>query len=228
MVYSANMTSEKKPPRAVFVAATTVFFFLGLSAADSVGFVPYYVDGTAPAPKTQEVALADLPQLGDLSVSTTTDYGLPTTDSPVYLPSHISIPSIALNLPVYNPKTKNDAALDEVLLKGPARYVDSAKLGEAGNMLIFAHSSHLPVVHNQMFKAFNRLPELKEGDSITVSGEGHDFLYRVTRVYKTDANDAIIDLSKNNGTHLTLSTCDNFGAKTSRWVVEAEFIGTNE
>lgn len=218
---------EQRPPRAVFTALVVVMFFLTLSAADSVGFVPYYVDGTPPrvvADVPKEVALSELPMLGEQSVAGSVQLAEKPV-VPTYLPDHISIPAINLELPVYNPQTKDDAQLDEVLLKGPARYVDSATLGRQGNMLIFAHSSHLPVVHNQMFKAFNGLPDLKKGDTITVSGEGHAYLYTVTSVRKTDASEAIIDLSADQGTRLTLSTCDNFGAKTSRWVVEAALVG---
>ncbi len=46
--------SHKKAPAPVFVSTAVVIFFLTLSAADSVGFVPYYIDGTSPA--TESVA----------------------------------------------------------------------------------------------------------------------------------------------------------------------------
>src|SRR3989344_9204485 len=39
-------TSGKPAPAPVFVAATTVIFFLSLSAAESAGLVPCYIDGT--------------------------------------------------------------------------------------------------------------------------------------------------------------------------------------
>jgi len=104
------------------------------------------------------------------------------------------------------------------------RYVDSARLGEKGNVLIFAHTSHLPVVKNQMYKAFNRVPELSPGDTITVQGEGRSYVYSVKSVRKANAEDAIIDLSPTLGKKLTLVTCDTLTSKSSRFILEADFV----
>ena len=94
-------------------------------------------------------------------------------------------------------------------------------------MIIFAHSSHLPVVHNQMYKAFNRVPELTQGDTITIVGDdGQKYLYSVTSVRKADVSDATIDLSPSHGTKLTLVTCDTLTGKSARFILEADFIGT--
>lgn len=217
------ISNHKKPPKSVFLATTFVVFVLTLSVADSVGFVPYYIDGTQPVAQTDSVSLADLPQLGSLEAIATV---APQIIQEGILPERIQASAIGLDLIVQNPTTKDVAKLDTTLQKGPVRYVDSAKLGEGGNMLVFAHSSHLPVVHNQMYKAFNRINELKVGDSITVSGGGRDYMYSVTKVRLTDASEEVIDLSTTNGTHLTLSTCDTFGKKSARWVVEADLVGT--
>mgnify|MGYP001613404129 FL=1 len=193
-----------KPPAAVFLSATIVIFFLTLGAADFVGFVPNYIDGD------NKVSLSNLPQLGNENS---------------VLPEHITAPSINLSLPVQNPATRDIPTLDSALQNGPVRYIDSAKLGEKGNILIFAHSSHLPIVRNQMYRAFNRISELKEGDSISVFGGGKEYKYKVSKVRQTDASEEVIDLSPKNGTRLTLSTCDTFGKKSARWVVEADFVG---
>lgn len=200
-------------PFPVFAAATVFFFFSALSAADSVGFVPYFIDGTAPASR---VAVADLPMLGE---------GVAPVSAVTALPTHIAISAINLDLPVQNPQTRDIALLDTVLEKGPARYADSARLGEDGNVLIFAHSSHLPIVHNQMFRAFNDVPELIAGDEIALTGDdGATYLYRVTSVRKADANSAVIDLSKTQGKKLTLVTCDTLTGKSARFIVEAAFV----
>ena len=218
-----------KAPLPVYLATTVVVFFCSLSVADSLDFVPYYLDGSEPAAsQTKEqdnasVTLSDLPQLGAGQSPST-----PTT-APVVekvLPVRLKISSIGLDLPVQNVTSHDIATLDGALKDGPVRYVDSAQLNEEGNMLIFAHSSHLPIVHNQMYKAFNRISELKESDTIAVVGkDGKDYLYAVTSVRKTDANEAVIDLSTTHGTKLTLSTCDTVTSKSSRFVVEAEFVG---
>lgn len=208
----------EKAPKSVFFATAILLFFLSFSAADSIGFVPYYIDGSHPA-----VALAELPELGEEPVVVTEPV---VADEPEGVtPSRIVIPEISLDLPVQNPSTRDIDALDTVLQKGPARYVDSALLGKKGNILIFAHTSHLPVVHNQMYKAFNRLPELQSGDTITIKGGTKDYIYSVTKVRRADADEELIDLSAT-GERLTLVTCDTLTSKSSRWIVEAELVGS--
>lgn len=217
---ASHVRVSKKPPVGVFLAATILIFFLSLSAADSVGFVPDYIDGTAPesAPASQSVALSSLPDLGDASLATT---------SLGVLPAHISIPGAGIDLDVQNPATTDLAALDALLQNGPARFTNSAKLGVPGTVIIFAHSSHLPLVHNKMFQAFNNIPELKAGDSITLTGEdGKSYLYHVTKLYKADATNTSIDVSPSLGTRLVLVTCDTLTGKSARFVLEADFVGT--
>lgn len=213
-----NSRNSHKPPVPVFIATTIVIFFLSLSAADSIGFVPNYLDDSREHDPT--LALYDLPMLGEDRT--------PSAVAPVTsLPARIQIPAIDLDLAIQNPSTRNIEALDTLLKNGPARYVDSARLGETGNMIVFAHSSHLPVVHNLMYKAFNRVPELKAGDSITLIGDDNkSYLYVVRDVEKADANDATIDLSAKNGTRLTLVTCDTLTGKSARFVLTADFVGT--
>lgn len=212
-----------KPPFTAFLATTVLIFFLSLSAADSIGFVPSYIDGSKASELSKaeatnvELALKDLPELGEETpvVATT-------------LPTRIAIAEIGLDLPVQNPSTRDIATLDALLPKGPARYVDSAKLGEKGNVIIFAHSSHLPVVRNQMYKAFNKIPELKGGEIITVTGaNGIQYLYVVISVRTALVDEATIDLSPKIGTKLTLVTCDTLTSKASRFILDADFIGTN-
>ncbi|MBI5470477.1 sortase [Candidatus Kaiserbacteria bacterium] len=211
-----------RPPAAVFVASTIVIFFLSLSAADSIGFVPYYVDGSSPASvlaTSEQVALSDLPMLGD-EASSQQPAAMEAT-----LPVRLKIPAINLDLAVQNPSTIDIDKLDALLVNGPARYADSAKLGESGNIILFAHSSHLPIVHNQMYKAFNRIPELKSGDTITLVGyDGKSYLYSVESLVKADVSDTSIDLSIDT-TKLTLVTCDTLKGKSARYVLTAYFVG---
>ncbi len=202
-----------------FIAAYVVIFVMTLSAADSVGFVPYYVDGTAPS--RSRVALNELPELGEEVAAAPVVEEIEERIAP----DRIRISAINLDLPISNPKTRDLEELDAYLKDGPARYVDSALLGEKGNVLIFGHSSHLPVVHNQMYKAFNRIPDLKTGDAIVVEGGGKVFEYRVLSVTQADANEGVIDLSKDSK-KLTIVTCDTLTGKSSRFVLEAEFIGS--
>lgn len=211
--------TPKKAPFSVFLAATVVIFVLTLSAADSVGFVPYYIDGTEPT--RSKVALKDLPMLGEEDETPVVE----EIATKGVLPTRIRISAIGLDLPITNPETRDLEKLDAVLKDGPARYVDSALLGEKGNVLIFGHSSHLPVVHNQMYKAFNKIPDLKAGDSISIEGDGKEYVYNVTSVTKEDAEEGIVDLSPV-GNKLTIVTCDTLTGKSARFVLEAEFVGS--
>ncbi|PIR83769.1 hypothetical protein COU18_03805 [Candidatus Kaiserbacteria bacterium CG10_big_fil_rev_8_21_14_0_10_51_14] len=223
--YNSHISSEKglptgrQAPKRVYLAAFIVVFFTTISAADSIGFVPCQIDGTCSA-GTESLALSSLPELG---TEQATSYELPASS---ILPERMKISAVDIDLPVQNPSTRDIAALDELLKNGPARYVDSAKLGEKGNVLIFAHSSHLPVVRNQMYKAFNRIPELQTGDSIVIEGDGKSYLYSVTSIRTANAEEAIIDLSPTLGKKLTLVTCDTLTGKSSRYILEADFVGT--
>jgi len=223
---------KKQPPVGVFVATTVIVFFLTLAAATSIGFVPYYIDGSTPASQSlttsgsEDLALTDLPQLGDIMIVD----NRPTQAAPVVetaYPTRILISSIDIDLPVQNPKTVDIDALDALLVNGPARYSASAKLGETGNVVIFAHSSHLAVVHNKMYKAFNNIPEAEAGDTITLTGSnGVKYIYEVKSVVQADINDGTkIPLHTDKKT-LTLVTCDTLTAKSARYILTAEFVGT--
>jgi len=222
------MQFDRKAPVPVFLAAAVVIFFLAFTAANSIGFVPYYIDGTAPRRSAESISLDTLPELGD-DIPTLASLQAPTgVPEPVIAgvePDRLIIQKIGLDLDVSNPQTRDLTALDEVLKDGPARYMDSALLGEKGNVLIFGHSSHLPVVHNAMYKAFNRIPELDAGDLIAVQGGGKEHVYRVTSIEQVDATEGIIDLGRN-ASKLTIVTCDTLTSKSSRFVLEAEFIGS--
>lgn len=211
------------PPTTVFLATAVLIFFFALSAADSIGFVPSYIDGSSLA-QSEDIGVSE----ETLSQDEVAVPSIPpeTIGIPA-LPERIAIPSINLDLAVQNPDTRDLAELDEILKDGPARFSGSAKVGEAGgNVIIFAHSSRVPVVHNQMYKAFNRISELVAGDTVTIEADGKKHLYMVTSVKKVDASDTRIDMSKSLGTRLTLITCDTLTSKDARFVLEASFIGT--
>lgn len=141
------------------------------------------------------------------------------------LPTKLEIPAIGLSQRVGNPETTDVAKLDEALLSGPVRYPTSSNLGEAGNVIIFGHSSYLPIVHNQAFKAFDGIQKLKAGDLIEVTGQSHVYTYAVETVQTEDATVDAIPLDVQ-GSELTLATCDSFGEKSQRFVVTAKLVGT--
>lgn len=141
----------------------------------------------------------------------------------VEVPVTIEIKKIGLAVSIANPTTTDIGALDALLLKGAVRYPTSAKLGEKGNMVVFGHSSYLPVVRNQAFKAFNGIQKLAAEDVITVYSATTAYTYRVKSVTKESAENDSIPLSVS-GRMLTLATCDSFGEKSDRFVVVAEFV----
>ncbi len=251
MSFQAHPYAAGKANTVATTSVATLLFVLSLSALNSVGLVPDYVDGTGTfaldtgtttpvdaLPDSEgRLALNDIPRLGDEVVLTPIVAATPSTPvviaplaQPVQVvapiePERIVIHGLSIDLPVSNPQTTDVAALDQALLTSVVRYPLSAELNQDGNVFIFGHSSHLPVVKNQMFKAFNEIEKLNKGDTIKLIGKGESHIYRVTSVKQVDAKDALIDLSPEKGKRLTLSTCDSFGGKSSRWVVEAEFVG---
>jgi hypothetical protein len=59
------------------------------------------------------------------------------------LPTKIEIPVIKVSVSVSNPEKADIQVLDDALLKGAVRYPSSSKLGVAGNVILFGHSSSL-------------------------------------------------------------------------------------
>ena len=140
------------------------------------------------------------------------------------MPVRIVAKDINLDVAVVDPTTTDVNALDNDLEQGAVRYPTSAELGENGTVLIFGHSSYLPVVYHQYYKTFDGIQNLKEGDIISVYSGDKEYRYAVTGVKIVDANQDIIDLP-NDAPHLTLVTCDSFALKTNRFVVTADFVG---
>lgn len=162
---------------------------------------------------------ADLTRSSANAIAATSPLTLDTPEAPV----KIVVPTIGLEATIANPETINVATLNSLLLKGAVRYPTSAKLGQDGNVVLFGHSSYLPVVGNQAYKTFNDIQELKQGTVITVYSSGRVYTYAVRSVVKESANDGVIPLSVT-GRVLTLATCNSFGEKSDRFVVTADFV----
>jgi len=211
---SAPHGHEPKEPRLVkilnrkwtFLAVFLVVFGFSYLTLEGVGMVPApLLISDTPAPvRTPTTPVVTPQEEGEL-------------------PTRIEIPSIGVAANISNPNTTNIQALDQALLTGAVRYPGTGKLGAKGNVLIFGHSSYLPVVHNQAYKAFNDIQHLKKGDLITVYGEEQVYLYEVDTVEETNTSEGEIRLDVN-GARLTLATCDTFGAKADRFVVTASLV----
>lgn len=142
-------------------------------------------------------------------------------------PVRVVASTINMDVAVENPGTTDIKVLDDALLRGAVRWPESAMLGQEGTVFLFGHSSYLPVVYNQAYKAFNKIQDLKTGETISVYSATAEYRYAVRSVRLADASEDVIELPQT-GRQLILVTCDSFGRKTSRFVVTAELVGTFE
>jgi LPXTG-site transpeptidase (sortase) family protein len=194
-----------------YLGAFAAVFLLSFIALDAAGLAP---DPSVPAPA--------------VTVAATDEAAAAAAAAPAApeLPTRIEIPAIKLSATIKNPDTTDIEKLDGALLTGAVRYPTSAKLGEAGNVILFGHSSYLPVVNNQAFKTFNGIQKLAAGDRITVYSSDRAYEYRVDTVSQEDATSAAIPLTVE-GSKLTLSTCDSFASKSDRFVVTATLVDSH-
>lgn len=149
-----------------------------------------------------------------------------STVATIILPKAITIEALDKTITVLNPESREIAALDEALLSGVVRHPDSATLGQSGTVFILGHSSYLPSVRNKNFQAFNGIQNLKWGDIIEVTALEGKFIYRVEKVYRANAQEITVPIAGDSN-RLVLATCNSFGTKDDRYIVEAELIETN-
>lgn len=194
-----------------FLGVYLVVFFVGLVMLQELGVAPHQLA------EARNRSIENLPTGSAIA-------SVPQAAVGQY-PKRIEIPKVGIEASVENPESTDISVLDEALLSGTVRYPTSATLGSEGNVVIFGHSSHLPVVHNQAFKAFNDIEKLEVGDPIIVYGEKHRYIYAVEKVEEADAETDLIPLDVT-GSKLTLSTCDTFRAKSARFVVTASLVLT--
>lgn len=138
-------------------------------------------------------------------------------------PVALKIASLNREVTVLNPETRDIIELDAELLKGVVRHPDSALLGEEGNVVILGHSSYLPNVMNKNFQALNGIQKMKWGDTVELESDGTLYIYRVEKVYQAKASGVTIPTDVK-GKRLTLVTCNSFGSKEDRFIVEAKLL----
>jgi LPXTG-site transpeptidase (sortase) family protein len=145
------------------------------------------------------------------------------TNTPTILtsPDRISISKIGIDVAIQKPQSQIVSVLDQALNLGPVYYPGSGHI-EKGNVLVFGHSTNWQIVQNQAYKTFNNLNKMSNGDEIVLTADNKRFIYKVEKVYRSDENNTEIFFNTSKRT-LTLATCDSFGKKQDRWVVEAVF-----
>lgn len=142
-------------------------------------------------------------------------------------PVRIFFDTLDKEVPVLNPESREIVDLDRALLSGAVRHPDSANFEDTGNIFILAHSSYLPNVFNKNFQAFNGIQKLKWGDVIRVQSEDKEYVYKVDRVYEAKASSIVVPNSRGVA-KLTLSTCNSFGSKDDRFMVEAALVSSTD
>jgi hypothetical protein len=173
-----------------FSGAFLLFFMLSLSFLNLVGATPN------PLTDTGSNVTAD---------TTTTAEPAAVTANPE-APIRVVAKDIKLDATVVNPSTTDIDQLDQELTKGAVHYPTSAPLGVNGTVLLFGHSSYLPVVYHQYYKTFDGIQNLKTGQIVSVYSGTTEYRYAVTGVRvanSTDANDNQIPLLSDNK-YLTL------------------------
>ena len=208
-----NMLQKNNKNLIRFFKWSFVIFVTLLTLSASLGFAPIAIS-----------------EVGAVSISFFTgeekihEQKFTSLDSKVSKPIRVVIPSVGINGEVLNPEKSDIKTLDEALLGGAVRYPGSGTLGSSQNILIFGHSSDLKVIHNQNFKIFNGLKLLKIDDEISLYSEAKEYRYKVESVRLAMAEEEKVIFSDEN--KLILSTCNTFGAKEERYVVEAVFVGS--
>lgn len=194
-----------------FAFTFVAFFVLAYVFLAWLDMLPEPIPSSSP-----EVALTESPNTGVTVEMAAAEY-----------PTRVVVKKAGIDVTIANPETTDVEELDAELLKGAVRYPTSAMLGVEGTVLLFGHSSYLPIVHNKNFKAFNGIQNLKEGDTISVYSEGYEYRYTVNGVRLADATEDKVELPAS-GKHLAMVTCDSFGTKSDRWVLTADLEGIYE
>lgn len=160
-------------------------------------------------------------QSSENSVNRDREDGVEREVTTVTKPTRITIDSIGVDAKILQPSSPRVDVLDSALKEGAVYYPGSGTI-EQGNIFVFGHSTNWAVVQNQAYKTFNDLDKLNNGDEVELQANGKTYVYTVDKVSLVDSNTAFVNLS-NTGRRLTISTCDTFGKKADRWVVEASF-----
>ena len=210
--------NEILPQASAFLGVFFIVMMIGYGFLYSIDFVP---EDPATAKETSnEEKVEEAPVFSALPEEveeTDSEYSDP-------LPTSITFDTLDKTVKVLNPSSRSVADLDKALLSGVVRHPDSADLLDAkGNILILGHSSYLKNVFNKNYQAFNGIQNLKWGDTITVRSSEAEYTYRVDRVYEAKAS-AVMVPTRSSEPKLTLATCDTFGAKEDRFIVEAILV----
>jgi LPXTG-site transpeptidase (sortase) family protein len=191
----------------LFAVAFLALFFLSVAFLSAVGDTPN-------------------PVVSDVNAVPTSSGTAATPDTPENAVRLVA-KDIGLDVTVVNPSSTDIDVLDNDLTLGAVHYPTSASLGVNGTVLIFGHSSYLPVVIHQYYKTFDGIQDLKTGEIVSVYSATTEYRYSVTGVRVADSTDSSDDQIPlpSDAKYLTLVTCDSFASKSNRFIVTATFVG---
>lgn len=209
--------NKKKFKKTKFLVVFAIAFFSSVWIFGNLGLAPEEIAKATESRDADLAGLSDFDSLKNKSGENTAH------TSSVAVPVKIVIDKIGVDASVVNPENRNATALDESLKNGVVRYPDSGLLGRERNMFLFGHASSLPTVRNQMYKVFSKIRDLNLGDDIKVYSENRVYFYEIVNMALVDKEEALVEFDSDKH-KLTLSTCNTFGEKSERFVVEANFV----
>lgn len=212
------------PRLGAFLGVFFTIMLLGYGFLYAIDFIPEPVSDEN-AEENQEITSNNDPELVEVRDNTKEEETVAISNNDPY-PTIITIPKLDRTVKVLNPSNDDVATLDNALLSGAVRHPGSADMQGPGNMLIMGHSSYLNNVFNKNFQAFNGIQDLTWGDTIIIESNDSEYTYQIDRVYKAPASAVEVPTGGDNY-KLTLVTCNTFGAKEDRFIVEATLISQN-
>jgi len=154
----------------------------------------------------------------------------PNTTPPVPSPapldptnqSAIILPSLTQSLPLVFSSTLTEAIIQQHLLAGAVVLPQGTSFGEAGNVVITAHSSGPASLGPYRF-AFARLAKLERGTEYTINTPQASYQYRV---YAKEVvwPHQVDHLPQDKRSTVTLVTCWPLGSDQKRLLVHSELV----
>jgi LPXTG-site transpeptidase (sortase) family protein len=143
------------------------------------------------------------------------------TKSENYWSGYISIPKIHLIAPVNYDHGLQDDQVEESLNQGILSLTSFVPPEKNGQMLLFGHSSDYPWNNNPYATVFTLLPQVQQGDLITITNGGREYQYHVQKTLVTEAGLEEITSVPIASNQLILSTCYPIGFFSKRFNVIA-------
>lgn len=210
----------------LFFAIYTSLGLMGQVNPEAISYWNLFAVPRASTVITDTAPIQPEPQIENVAVAYAAAVNANTiTQTSFEKPLRVVVPKVGIDTIVSTPTSANIPVLDQALLKGAVHYPLSGQLGEQAHVFIFGHSTTIKVVRNQAYKAFNKLKDVEVGDEVRVDGDRQSHIYRVTSVQLAKDSEARVNLGDKRRM-LTLVTCNTFGAKEERVIVEAEFLYT--